>query len=142
MGYFRITNESGKREKWTVKVKADRMKNCCIERMKYHKERMSFWAVERAKADKALKEKGITVMQYDVTGGTRSEAKLDPSLVARLGECQQREKSNSEAFAKFGAYKAMFILLGDSEVELNADDVLYFNVEGSDVGPEDSNDDQ
>lgn len=140
MGYFRLTSESGKREKWTVKVKADRMKNCCIERMKHHKERMAFWAAERIKADKALKEKGIQITQYEVTGGTRSEAKLDPSLMARLGECQQKEKANSESFAKFGAYKAMFVLMGENEIELNADDVLYFNVEGSDVGPEDNSD--
>lgn len=140
MSYFRITSESGKREKWTVKVKASRLEACCIERMKYHKERMGFWSAERVKSDKALKEKGITIQQFEVTGGTRSEAKLDPSLVARLGECQAKEKSNSEAFAKFGAYKAMFKLLGDSEVELNADDVLYFNIEGSDVGKEDTDD--
>jgi len=36
MAYFSISNESGKRHRWTVKIKAAALADCCDERTLYH----------------------------------------------------------------------------------------------------------
>ena len=52
----------------------------------------------------------------------------------RISECQQKVKEHLEAGKKFQAFYAMFGCMNlDYEVKLNADDVLYFNVNNADV---------
>ena len=131
--YFQI-GESGKRGRWTVKVSASKLLQCCISRMNYHSERLVFWEKEREVAENVLRTDGTKLKHFPVTGGQRTEAQLDPSLSNRVQECQQRAKSNKDSFERFGAYKALFLIAGSEVLELNADDVLYFNLEGADVG--------
>ena len=140
MAYFQITNELGRRHKWTVKVTADKMVSCCIERMTHHRERLAFWGKERASSELELKEKGISLKHFAVTGGQRTSAQLDETMAQRVSECQSRQKEHIESFNRFGAFKAMFKLLGMAEIDLNADDVLYFNIESADVGSPDAED--
>jgi hypothetical protein len=129
--YFSM-GESGRRHKWTVKVAAKQLTSCCSERMVYHEGRINFWKTELDASETKLRTEGIQLKHYEVTGGRRTEAQLDSSLSGRVGECQQRLKSNRDAYDHFAAYYAMFKLAGDSEFELNCDDVLYFNLEGAD----------
>jgi hypothetical protein len=133
--YFRIGSESGKRERWTVKVGARMLLNCCDERMRYHLERVAFWEAEHAKAEERLRSEGIQLKHFDVTGGRRTEAQLDASLAKRVSECEQRLKSNRDSYNRFAAFKALFKVAGPDELlDLNADDILYFNLEGADRG--------
>jgi hypothetical protein len=137
--YFRITE--GRRDRWTVKVPAKRLAKCCDERMEYHAGRLKFWDAERRDAEEKLRAVGIQLRHFAVTGGQRMEAQLDAGLAKRVSECEQRLKTNQDALAKFRAFKALLTLAGDEPgVELTADDVLYFNLEGADAGNESGGD--
>jgi len=95
--------------------------------------RADFWQAEHDNAELRLQSEGITLQHFDVTGGRRSEAKLDASLVNRVSECEQKLKAHQEAILRFRAYKSLFDMIHPEElVELNVDDVLYFNVRGAD----------
>lgn len=134
MSYFHFVG--GQRDKWRIKVSASKLKEACEERGKYHQDRMEFWEKERDKADARLRKEGLTFEQHQVSGGVRTEAKLDPELQYRLGECVKRLEHNKGRLAEFQAFKAFFELSGASEFsvlfELGADDVLYFNLQGAD----------
>jgi hypothetical protein len=133
--YFRLTSETGKRERWTVKISGAKLSECCTERMGYHRERVAFWEKALATAEQSLRSDGIQLKHFEVTGGRRTEAQLDPSLAKRVAECEQRLKSNRDAVNRFAAYRALLAAGGpNAEYELNADDVLYFNLEGADIG--------
>jgi hypothetical protein len=140
MGYFRITNETGKREKWLINAKAADLLKCCEERMKYHMERVKFWETQQVIAEKALKETGIKLTSHPVTGGNRTDVQLDPTMSNRVSECQNRLKENRQSVDRFRAYRAFFYQAGketpDKTFDLNADDVLYFNLAGADAGEE------
>ena len=130
--YFKLTSDC-KREKWTVKVVATALVTCCHERIAYHRKRGEFWANERENAERELRDNGISLKQFSVTGGTRTQATLDESMAERVTECQQKQREHADSFNRFVAYRAMFALLKGNELELTADDVLYFNIEGADV---------
>ena len=131
--YFRILNEMGKREKWTVKVPVEMLRSCCDERMRFHTNRLEFWTTEREQSESLLRSDGIKVKHFAVTGGQRTEAQLDPSMAARVAECEQRQKANKDSMNRFRAFKSMLSLMPQgTEMELNADDILYFNLNNAD----------
>lgn len=133
MAYFHFTSESGKRERWTVKVNAETLKQCCKERRRYHEDRCNFWGEQHKIAEEKLRSCGIKLESLPITGGQRMEAKLDSSLANRLGECENKIKHHKDCVARFVAYQAFLSQLGpQAEVDLNVDDVLYFNLGGAD----------
>jgi hypothetical protein len=146
MGYFRITNESGKREKWLINAKAVELLKCCEERMKYHTERVKFWLSQQTIAEKALRDTGIKLTSLPVTGGNRTEVQLDPTMSKRVSECENRLKENKQSVDRFRAYRAFFDQARketpEKAFELNADDVLYFNLAGADAGEENTEGDE
>jgi hypothetical protein len=130
--YFTLTE--GRRHKWTVKVKASRLLGCCDERLSYHAERIEAWDGARKDAEDKLRADGIQLRHYSVTGGERMEAQLDASLAKRVSECEAKLRDHRDAENRFRAYRSFFVLSGDADIELTADDVLYFNLEGADAG--------
>lgn len=130
--YYSGLAESGKRNRWTVKVLASEVVKCCEERIGYHDTRANFWSDELRKSEEALRSGGIKLSHFPVTGGHRTEAQLDTSMANRVGECQKRLRSNQDSSRRFVAFRAMLKLLKDEPIELNADDVLYFNLNGAD----------
>ena len=152
-----LINESGRRNKWTVRVSASVLAKCCMERMGHHIARLEWWAGERDKADLAVRA-SLTLQSLEHYGGSRLSAKLDSSMADRMSECQAKVASHQREVDRFRAFKAMFDLMVDSgshgdceapapgmgvptkydrEVDLNADDILYFNLNGADSGRED-----
>jgi hypothetical protein len=139
--YFQLTNESGKRNRWTVSVAVADLVKACEARMAYHRERLAFWTTANTEAEKELRTDGLTVKKFEVSGGSRIEAQVDPSLAKRVGECQSAKKRHQEAINRFGAFASFCALCGaDAKLDLNADDVLYFNLSGADVGGEEDDD--
>jgi hypothetical protein len=138
MGYFPMTSERGKRERWIVKVSAERLLACCEERIAYHNGRVAFWESQHADAEDKLRSGGIQLRHFDVSGGKRTEAQLDAGLAKRVGECEARMKENRQAVNRFVAFRALFLLTKGQEHELSVDDVLYFNIESADAGSDDA----
>ncbi len=129
--YFRMTE--GKRERWTITMPAIKMLGSCKKRVDYHNGRVAFWQEQLSMAESKLRKEGLQFTSYAVTGGERTEAKLDPGLAARVQECRQRLSSNQDSANRFAAFHAFFKLAGSKDLELSADDVLYFDLEGADV---------
>lgn len=135
--YFRVLTDDGKRNRWTVKVKATTLINRCKERIEHHESRANFWEEEHTAAEKELRESGITLKHVPISGGERVEAALDSSLARRVAECENKVKRHRDAILHFKAFRSFFSLAQHEEsFELNADDVLYFNLEQADAGDE------
>ncbi len=129
-GYFHVGG--GERTDWKVKVSAGKLGQACNERILYHRGRASWWLKEWEAAEKELRASGISLRHQEVTGGTRTEARLDDSMAARIAECENKAKSHRKSVDTFRAYAAFFNLAGAMNFEVNADDVLYFNLEQAD----------
>jgi hypothetical protein len=71
---------------------------------------------------------------FSVTGGQRTEAQLDAPLAKRVTECEVRLKEHRSALDRFRAFQSLLKLASQECVDLNADDVLFFNLEGADAG--------
>ena len=131
--YFKFGQVDGRREKWSIEVSSMELLACCDERMSYHKGRVAFWEVEHAKSEKALRESGISLRSFAVTGHDRLEAKLDQGLANRVSECQMKVGIHKDACRRFAAFRSLIgSSPGSAVFELNVDDVLYFNLAQAD----------
>lgn len=131
--YNNFLAEQGKRHRWTIKVYVPKLLECCKERMTYHQSRVAFWRKQHETAEGKLRSDGIKLAHFEVTGGQRTEAQLDAALAKRVGECENRLRYNQAALDKFHAFDAMLQQADKADQwELNADDVLYFNLGNAD----------
>ncbi len=134
-----LIGESGRRNKWTVKVAPAILVERCKERMAYHQDRLGTWKEARVKADSAVRARALKIE----TGGALDEDRVEPALARRLKECEQKVSYHQSEIERFLAFKAMCTLYTKQSphaepamLDLNADDVLYFNLEEADSGRE------
>lgn len=94
----------------------------------YHTERLSWWEDEMAAAEAQLKEHGLTIQEYQQTGGARLQAQLDPGLAQRLQECQQKVASHRAARDDYQSWAIFFAHEPEQERPVNAADFRYFDL--------------
>ena len=115
-----------KRREWIFERSATDLAEAARSRVEYHGERLTWWELERERADDALKSKGVQVRSHAVTGGERHEAILDPTLAGRLGECETKiryHRGKSDEYAQW--IRALDSAAGRS-LTLDHDDWIFF----------------
>lgn len=86
--------ESGNRDGWEFEYQGAELVTSTRKQFEYHAGREEYWSSEAKKMEGQIRDSGISLEEYAVTGGTRFEAKIDTSLGARLTECRAKEKEH------------------------------------------------
>lgn len=113
------------RKEWKFEYSADVLLQKTLQRITYHEQRLSFWKAEEAVADKNAKA-SATFKEYAITGGTRTELVIDPTLQSRLDECRRRLNHHRDYLKGYMAWRDVFEQNGTSKLILDVDDITYF----------------
>jgi hypothetical protein len=113
------------RTEWNHQVPANDLITTCNQRSLYHSGRKQVWMDQKAEAEKALRETGIDIREYEQTGGQGAQAVLDPTLARRFAECQSKIKQHHAAANEYARW-ASFLAAHEGTVQLDAADHAYF----------------
>lgn len=102
----------------------------CAANVEYHDSRVAFWVKERSDAIDACKTAGFTVKEYTVTGGTRAEMVVDPTLQRRVDEAVNKIATHQAARDRFRVEAGAYGAQPTRDYELDPDDVVYFRLAG------------
>ncbi len=115
-----------KRSEWVFMYTAAQVAEAADAQHDYHTERMLYWRAERAKAEDDLREHGIEIVHHQVTGGSQSQALLDPEKAKWLQQCQSKMESHQAQAQKFAEWVNTLEAAVGKELGLHQDDVAYF----------------
>jgi hypothetical protein len=119
-----------KRGEHTFQFSGSAISNAAKAEFDYHSMRTAFWRDQHGKAVDAAKAKGVEMREFAVTGGTRAELVLDPTLQTRINECASKINSHRAAADRFQIEAAAYATQADRSYELHPDDVVYFRLAG------------
>ncbi len=108
------------------------MIDCCVRRQAYHQERLAYWKGEAKVTEDKIRSEGMKLEEFQVTGGTRFEAKINESLGRRLSEAKSKAASHDAFLEQFTVFLAEFRRQPDREMPLQLGDVIYFGLHGID----------
>lgn len=98
-------------------------------KIEHHSWRKSFWLTEQEKAFQTVKDSGIDVRSYPMSGGNREELVIDPALSDRVSECKRKVSFHSSKVDEYIAWlTALETLPKDQNLTLYFDDVSYFGI--------------
>lgn len=113
------------RSQWKIPMVASEVVAIAHARVEHEDERISFWSAEKQRAEDAVREAGLKVRSYDVTGGQRHDVVVDPALAARLGECQQKLDGHVSAKAELEQW-ARALEGRNIVLDMDRDDLRFF----------------
>ena len=96
------------RTKWTFHYQAEEVRAGAEAKVEHHESRYDFWTGERAAILGQIKETGLDVRNYEVTGGSRADVVIDPTLQKRLTECESKVREHSNAIEDYSRWVAVF----------------------------------
>jgi len=115
------------REDWTFPYTVEQVYKAANERLLHHQERLAYWEQEREDVRANIESGGISIKEFEVTGGKRLDAQIEPTLLKRLNEAQEKITKHQ---AQVISYDQWAIALsgrpGDDQLWLDHEDILYF----------------
>lgn len=118
----------GKRREWTFGVAAERIAEAAAERAAYHEGHEAHWAVEQARLEQEVRDKGMTLHEQQVTGGTNFVASVDAALGRQLNEARSKNESHRTAAEEYRRWERALKLKPNATLYLDSDDVAYFGL--------------
>ena len=115
------------RNEWQFHVNADVLAEAALEKARYHSERMGFWSDAFDEAEKLLRQYGVDIREYSVTGGNRIELVADPGLANRYQEAQSRRAEHEHSFKEYSRWAAT-LAKAKGTYFLTIKDIEYFGV--------------
>lgn len=119
-----------KRQEHTFQFSGKQISEAATAECQYHTQRLDFWNKEYEIAVAKVKEKGVEVREYAVTGGMRTQIVLDPTLQSRMDECRSKIFDHRKAADDFQIQAAAYGTQSERAYELHPDDVIYFRLAG------------
>lgn len=97
---------------------------------KYHSERATHWNEVYEQAAIEAKTAGVTIKEYDVTGGKRADVIIDTSVGNRLSESVNKRTRHQEQANSFKIESAAYGTQLGRMYELDSSDVIHFRLAG------------
>ena len=116
------------RSEWTFTYQAPRLMEASKARKEYHEKRLEFWTREKKKAEKEVRDHGIDFRDYPVTGGSRLEAVIDPSLAKRYTESERKLKKHKAGIEEYDRFERAFAKHSSEVYQLDIDDMAFFGL--------------
>lgn len=126
----RLESQKGpRRSDWLFVYSIKRLLEGAEYKLHYHKDRVSYWELEREKAVQAVKSAGFEVREYEVTGGKDVQVVVDPTLNSRLSTCSSKIREHQKHIKDYTQWIAVLKTQNlEEKVDLHIDDVLYFGI--------------
>lgn len=119
-----------KRGGWTFAQSIRNVARQAEAEAEYHDGRVEFWESERSKVMDQIADEGLDVRSQAVTGGSRAEVIIDPSLSKRLSECESKLDEHARRRDEFEQWASVLNFAADGKpttmLELDFDDLAYF----------------
>lgn len=119
-----------KRGEHTFQFPGKAISESALAMAQYHERRIEWWKNEQQQAIETAKAKGVEVRELPVTGGTRVDVVIDPSVQMRLNECASKINQHQAAADRFNIEALAYGTQPDRVYELQPDDVVYFRMVG------------
>ena len=115
-----------KRNTWYFTAQSDSLRDMCEQRVSHHMERLAWWREERRMADFSLRERGIDIREYAVSGGDRVEVVIDPTLTKRISECEAKIRQHLARCEEYAMWRDIIEGNGTRSYEFDHDDWTFF----------------
>lgn len=117
-----------KRDKWKMQFTGANILRAVTQQVGYHRALEKRWADEQKQVHAQLKEKGVEIREYQVTGGTNVVPVLDQPLLARYGELGQKIASHRKSAEEYEQWQQIMRHQPETMFALHWDDVLFFGI--------------
>lgn len=115
------------RENWRQAYGSTEVAAAAEKAAVYHRSRQVWWEGERETTKAKLGTEGLDVREQPVTGGVQHQVVLDPTLTARLNECETKIRSHRTKAERLDQWVG-FLKLQNRPVVLTFDDVEFFEI--------------
>ncbi len=120
-----------KRQEWLFQFRASDLAGAARRLLDYHSEQLRRYELHEEIAFGNAKDAAVEVQEFAMTGGTRKQIVIDPTVQTRLRLLEQKINDHTVHTAAMRPWVACFELMpGDQMYELDPDDVLFFDVTG------------
>lgn len=114
------------RDKWLFEYRAGQVLAQAKKMLAWHEHRHAWWAGENETAVKTAKDRGMSVKEFQVSGGVQAQMQVDPLIQQRLNQTFSKMREHE---ARVGLYKMWCSALAeneDSKLRLDAQDLEFF----------------
>lgn len=116
------------RSNWQVQWPATDLRAEVTKAAAYHRQRLTWWAEEAETVKSKIGEDGLQVREQQITGGVRHDVVIDPTLSARLGECEQKQRGHRARAEALEGFDTFLEQKTGQQVTLLPADVEFFEI--------------
>jgi histidinol-phosphate/aromatic aminotransferase/cobyric acid decarboxylase-like protein len=116
------------RNEWEFDYPAADVAKGARQKADYHQERVDWWTSERERVVAELRESGLEITEYEVTGGQRHDVQFDPKLTKRLSEAQSKIGSHARERDRYAMFARVLAAQDGRPLKLHPEDVDYFGL--------------
>lgn len=113
---------------WTFQFAAETLEAAAEKKTGHHDARLLFWEEALKIAEIDLKEKGVDIREYEVSGGKSIDFVMDPGLKSRYNKSSERIDYHRHRIADYARYYRAFELSPNKVFELTISDMEYFGL--------------
>ena len=117
------------RNDWQFDYSSEDLMKAVRTKIEHHQTRLEWWEKDREAVKKAIKESGIEVEEFPVTGGARAEIVVDPGRLNRLQEAQSKIMGHKRSLKEYRRYeRALAQKQSQVSFALDIEDVQFFGL--------------
>jgi len=116
------------REKLQFDYTGEALAVACEKKRDHHKDRHAYWTAELEAAKEAFRSAGVEIREYPVTGGTRLQGVIDPSVQQRMDECHKKVDEHDRKREEYDRWARGFRANAEAHFALDPDDIAYFGL--------------
>jgi hypothetical protein len=124
------------RRTWEITLSTKAVLTAAKRKVAFHKTRVKHWLAVRAKAEKAVKQKGIKIVPNMHFGNTsagynvpkREIAQLDDRLVEDVMNANRKVEEHRERVRGYDKYVQFLTLSDEDSLSLTIEDAEYFGI--------------
>lgn len=116
----------GQRTQWRFGYAALQVAAGARKKAAHHRARQAWWTDQKAEAEAQMKAATVQLTEFPVTGGTRVEVKIDPTLTTRYDECAGKIRQHQMSAEDYERWASVLEANGDEQLQLDPDDIHYF----------------
>ncbi len=117
------------RNDWSFDYSSEDLMKAVREKIEHHQTRLEWWEKDREGVKQAIRELGIDLREFPVTGGNRAELVVDPVQLNRLQEILSKIRGHERSLKEYRRYeRALAQKQSQVSFALDIEDVQFFGL--------------